>query len=82
MLLEISLMWISTKIEGRNGKNWLSWKKHDPNFKGFYVELSYWDRLDRCISNFDSLISSILDEINNKGAPQYSKDYISIDVDD
>ena len=60
----------------------MAMKQHDQNFKGFYAELSYWDRLDRCISNFDSLISSIPDEIKNRGAPQYSKDYISIDVDD
>ena len=57
-------------------------KQHDHNFKGFYAELSYWDRLDRCISNFDSLISSTPDEIKNRGAPQYFEDYISIDVDD
>ena len=57
-------------------------KKHDQNLKGFYVELSYWDRLDKCISNFDSLIYSIPDEIKNRGAPQYSEDYIVMDVDD
>ena len=57
-------------------------KQHDPNFKGFYAKLSYWDRLDKCIANFDSLISSILDEVKNKGAPQYFEDYIDLEVDD
>ena len=57
-------------------------KQHDPNFKGFYAELSYWDRLDKCIENYDSLITSIPDEIKNKEAPQYFEDYIVMEVDD
>ena len=51
-------------------------------FKRFYVELSYWDRIDKFISNFDSLIASIPDEIKNRGTPQHSEDYISIDIDE
>ena len=60
----------------------IAMKQHDQNFNGFYADLSYWDRLDKCISNFDSLISSIPDEVKNRGAPQYSEDFISIDMGD
>ena len=34
------------------------------------------------MENFDALIASIPDEIKNRGAPQYSKDYIVLEVDD
>ena len=27
----------------------IAMKQHDQNFKGFYADLSYWDRLDKCI---------------------------------
>ena len=57
-------------------------KQHDSSFKGFYAKLNYRDRLDKCIENFDSLIDSILDEVKNRGAPQYSEDYIVLEVDD
>ena len=57
-------------------------KQHDLAFKGFYAELNYWDRLDKCIENFDSLITSIPDEVKNRGAPQYYEDYIFLEVDD
>ena len=60
----------------------IAMKQHDSSFKGFYVELNYWDRLDKCIENFYSLIASVLDEVKNRGAPQYSKDYIVLEVDD
>ena len=54
----------------------IAMKQHDMAFKGFYAELNYWDRLDKCIENFDSLIASIPNKIKNRGAPQYSEDYI------
>ena len=60
----------------------IAMKQHDPSFKGFYVELNYWEKFDRCIEIFDSLISSVSNEVKNRGVPQYSKDYIVLEVDD
>ena len=57
-------------------------KLHDPSFKGFYVEMNYWEKFEKCIENFDSLIALVPDEVMNRGAPQYSKDYIVLEVDD
>ena len=57
-------------------------KLHDPSLKGFYVEMNYWEKFDKCIEKFDSLIASIPDQVRNRGAPQYSKDYIVLELDD
>ena len=57
-------------------------KQHDLAFKGFYAGENYWERLDKCMETFDALIALIPDEIKNKGAPQYSEDYIVLEVND
>ena len=57
-------------------------KLHDPSFKVFSVEMNYWEKFDKCIENFDSLIASVPNEVRNRGAPQYFKDYIVLKVDD
>ena len=57
-------------------------KLHDLTFKGFYAKESFWKKFDKCIENFDTLIASVPDEIRKRGAPQYSEDYIVLEVDD
>ena len=57
-------------------------KLHDPSFKGFYAKINYWEKFDKCIENFDSLIASVPNEVKNRGVPQYSKDFFILEVDD
>ena len=45
-------------------------KLHDPSFKEFCVEMNYWEKFDKCIENFYSLIASVPNEVKNMGAPQ------------
>ena len=60
----------------------IAMKQHDPSFKGFYAKLNYWEKLDKCIENFDSLIASVPNEVKSRGVPQYSKDHIVLEVED
>ena len=57
-------------------------KLHEPAFKGFYAEKNYWEKLDKCIENFDTLMAAIPDEIKNRGSLQYFEDYIILEVGD
>ena len=41
-------------------------RKADPSFKGFYPNEEHWARLDKCVSNFDQLVSQVPNEIRRK----------------
>ena len=30
-------------------------KNADPSFKGFYSQVNYWDRFDKCIDKYDAI---------------------------
>ena len=44
-------------------------KTRDPSFKGFYHELRYFNRFNKCIQKFESIMSQVPLEIRNKIEP-------------
>lgn len=44
-------------------------KTTDPSFKGFYHELRYFNRFNKCIQKFESIMSQVPLEIRNKIEP-------------
>lgn len=55
-------------------------RKEKPSFKGLYPDDDYWTRLDKCVKNFDELVSQVLEASRKKIAPNYCDDKYTVEV--
>ena len=55
-------------------------KTTNPSFKGFYHELRYFNRFNKCIQKFESIMSQVPLEIRNKIEPDVHMQEIMIEI--
>lgn len=53
-----------------------------PFFKGFYLEERYLDIFDKCLNNYEEIISQVLLEIRDRIAPKSPEQDDIIEIDD
>ena len=57
-------------------------KENDPSFKGFYPKVSYMDKFDKYIENFDTMVALVPKEVKNRATPLSTKQDLMVEVND